>query len=88
MIVKIDKSFQKDISRITDAKVKLAIAEIIEAIEKSENLSSINLKKLTGYKDLYRIRHGNYRIGLRFTDEQELIFIRVLHRKEIYQRWP
>ena len=89
MIVKIDKSFQKDISRITDAKVKLAIAEIIEAIEKSENLSSIiNLKKLTGYKDLYRIKLGNYRIGLRFTNEQELLFIRILHRKEIYQRWP
>ncbi|MFB9841367.1 type II toxin-antitoxin system RelE family toxin [Mucilaginibacter ginsenosidivorans] len=89
MIVKIDKSFQKDVSKINDVKIKTAIVETINLIQESEILSSINnLKKLSGYKDLYRIRSGNYRIGLRFTSEQELIFIRFLHRKEVYQRWP
>lgn len=89
MIVKIDKSFQKDVSKINDVKIKTAIVETINLIQESETLSSINnLKKLSGYKDLYRIRLGNYRIGLRFTSEQELIFIRFLHRKEVYQRWP
>lgn len=89
MIVKIDKSFQKDVGRINDAKTKLAIVEVINHIQLAENLSSItNIRKLSGHKDMYRIRLGNYRIGLRFTEEQELIFIRFLHRKEIYQRWP
>lgn len=89
MIVRIDKSFQKDVDKITDAKTKNSIVEIVTLIQKADDLSSIrNLKKLTGHKDLYRIRIGNYRIGLRFTDEQELILIRFLHRKEIYQRWP
>lgn len=89
MIVKIDKSFQKDVSRINDAKIKTAIAKSIEQVKNSGNLSSIaNLRKLTGYKDLYRLRLGNYRIGLRYTEEQELVFIRFLHRKEIYQQWP
>ncbi len=89
MIVRIDKSFQKDVSKINDAKIKQAIVETVQLIQETENLSLVNnLKKLTGYKDLYRIRLGNYRIGLRHTEDQELIFIRFLHRKEIYQRWP
>lgn len=89
MIVKIDKSFQKDIGKINDPKVRQSIIEIITSVQEAENLSLItNLKKLTGYKDLYRIRLGNYRIGLRLTDDREFIFIRFLHRKEIYNRWP
>jgi mRNA interferase RelE/StbE len=89
MIVKIDKSFQKDVNKINDQKIKTSIAEIIQLIREAENLSAINnLKKLTGFKDMYRIRLGNYRIGLRFSDSNELILVRFLHRKEIYQKWP
>ena len=89
MIVKIDKSFQKDVSKIHDVKLKSAIYEIIKQIQETDNISEIsNLKKLKGHKDLYRIRLGNYRLGLEYTEEQELIFIRFLHRKEIYQKWP
>ena len=89
MIVRIDKSFQKDLAKINDLKLKEAIFDIITSAKESTNLTSINnLKKLTGYKDMYRIRLGNYRIGLRFSDEHELIFIRLLHRKEIYNKWP
>ena len=50
MIVKIDKSFQKDVSKINDAKVTTAIVEAINSIQEAEGLPSIkNLKKLTGY---------------------------------------
>ena len=89
MIVRIDKTFHKDVGKITDAKVKEAIAEIIKALLSTDELSEVNnLKKLVGYKNLYRIRLGNYRIGLEQTPEQELILIRFLHRKDIYQKWP
>jgi mRNA interferase RelE/StbE len=89
MIVKIDKSFQKDVSKIHDVKLKSEIYEIIKQIQETDNISEIsNLKKLKGHKDLYRIRLGNYRLGLEYTEEHELIFIRFLHRKEIYQKWP
>jgi mRNA interferase RelE/StbE len=89
MIVRIDKSFQKDTDKINDHKVKLLIVNTIKHLRLTDGLSSINnLKKLTGYKDLYRIRLSNYRIGLRFTEDNELILIRFLHRKDIYQKWP
>ena len=89
MIVRVDKSFQKDISKINDAKIKRSISETIESIQQAENLFLItNLKKLTGYKDFYRIKLGNYRIGLEYTKDHEVILIRFLDRKEIYRKWP
>jgi hypothetical protein len=53
MIVRIDKSFQKDVGKINDAKIKNAIIETINDIQIAENISSItNLKKLAGYKNM------------------------------------
>jgi len=89
MIVRIDKSFQKDTSKINDAKTKAAIVEVINNIQGAADISSINkLKKIVGYKSMYRIRLGDFRIGLEYTESNEIILIRFLHRKEIYKRWP
>jgi len=89
MIVRVDKSFQKDVSKINDGKIKLALSEIIESVRQSDNLFAItNLKKLTGFKDCYRIKLGNYRIGLEYTKDREVVLIRFLDRKEIYRKWP
>jgi hypothetical protein len=41
MIVQIDKSFQKDISKINDPKIQLSIAEAIKDVQQAENLSLI-----------------------------------------------
>ena len=82
MIVKTDKSFQKDVGKVNDTKLKHTLSEVIENIQNAENLSSIaNLKKLTGFKDCYRI-------GLQYTKDNEIILTRFLDRKEIYRRWP
>jgi len=89
MIVRIDKSFEKDTSKINDAKTKAAIVEVIDNIQAAADISSINkLKKIVGYKNMYRIRLGDFRIGLEYTESNEIILIRFLHRKEIYKRWP
>jgi mRNA-degrading endonuclease RelE of RelBE toxin-antitoxin system len=72
MIVRIDKSFQKDVSKINDAKTKDAIVEIITDIQSAENIAAINkLKKLVGYKNMYRIRLGDFRIGLEHAADNE-----------------
>ncbi|MDP3913923.1 MAG: hypothetical protein Q8R96_09315 [Bacteroidota bacterium] len=46
-----------------------------------------NLKKLTGYKNAYRIKIGNYRIGV-FIENNIVEFARVIHRKDIYRVFP
>ena len=50
MIVRTDKSFVKDVGKVNDAKLKQNLAEVIESIQKAENLSSI-----TNIKKTYRI---------------------------------
>ncbi|MEB3309784.1 MAG: type II toxin-antitoxin system RelE/ParE family toxin [Snowella sp.] len=53
-----------------------------------QNFSEINnLKKLKGEYDAYRVRIGDYRIGL-FFEENVITFARVLHRREFYRYFP
>lgn len=58
------KAFLKSIRQIQDEKLKDAIADIIQEVETAERITDIgNTKKLKGYKQFYRIRTGDYRIG-------------------------
>jgi len=81
-------SFLKDIKRVKDKSVKQRLKEIIDAAEKAEQLQKISdIKKLKGSDSFYRIRIGDYRIGLLVT-EDTVIFVRFLHRREIYRYFP
>ena len=80
--------FLKDIDKLPDAAVKSAVADVIEAVEKASNLAGIaDLKKLKGYKTAYRIRVGDFRIGV-FISNGEVEFARVVNRKDIYKLFP
>ena len=88
MIVTFRKSFEKDLSKLRDANLLQKIQAVIEEAEAAINLLDINnLKKLKADGNYYRIRVGNYRIGL-VLDETEIVFVRVLHRKEMYRYFP
>lgn len=88
MIVRIDRSFEKDTDKIRDRVIRIKIANCISSIIKADSTQSIkNLKKLTGYKDIYRIRIGDYRLGLIIKDDV-IVFVRCLHRKDIYKFFP
>jgi len=88
MVVRIDKSFQKDLTALRNKNLNKKVAACIEEAINAKQLSEINgIKKLIGFEIYYRIRIGNYRIGLEIQ-ENEVIFIRILHRKEIYRFFP
>jgi len=88
MIVRIDKSFEKDTDKIKDKNLLYNISELIESIIKANNIKSIkNLKKLKGSHEFYRIRIDHYRIGLEIKSKT-FILIRFLHRKDIYKYFP
>jgi mRNA interferase RelE/StbE len=88
MIVQIDKSFVKDAGRIKDLRLLNRIGNCINQVIDTDSLDRINsIKKLKGETCYYRIRIGDYRIGVR-VDRDSVIFIRVLHRKEIYKYFP
>jgi mRNA interferase RelE/StbE len=83
------KSFSKDLKKHRKEENLLSrIREIILEIEAAETLSSIkNIKRLKADGPYYRIRTGNYRLGL-IIEAETVIFVRVLHRKEIYRYFP
>ena len=82
------KSFEKDLGKLRDETLLAKIKAEIEWVENAETLQDVsNLKKLKGEDNHYRIRIGDYRIGLT-ADEDTITFVRVLHRKEIYRYFP
>jgi mRNA interferase RelE/StbE len=82
------KQFNKDLLRITDKNLAIRIEEAIIEVKKAASLTQINnLKKLSGYKNSYRIRVGDYRIGL-YLNKNTLEFARFLNRREIYRYFP
>lgn len=88
MKVLIDKSFEKDTNEISDKRLLKSITDCIIEVQKLTKLSDItNCKKLKGSKNAYRIRIGNYRIGLIF-ENHSVQFIRCLHRSKIYDSFP
>ncbi len=46
------------------------------------------MKKMEGHKKFYRIRIGDYRIGIELEEDTTLRFIIIADRKEIYKKFP
>ncbi len=89
MIVEFDKSFEKSIDKIKDKKILHRIENAIINAEDSMSIDKIsNVKKLVGSSHYYRIKVGDYRMGFEQMNENTIRFIIVLHRKEIYRRFP
>lgn len=83
-----NKKFLKDLASLS-SRQRIKVEKLVfEEIPAFKLLSEIyNLKKLQGYQLYYRIKVGDYRIGLKF-ENQLLTFERVLHRKDIYNLFP
>jgi mRNA interferase RelE/StbE len=76
--------FNKDIAAVNQPKTIVAIEAAINYVKNASSLIEIkNLKKLKGYKSYYRIRIGDYRIGI-YISNDIIEFSRFLHRKDIY----
>ena len=88
MRVEFLERFSRDIDKIPVISVKRSLARLILQIEAAESISNIpQVKKLTGFKSAYRIRLGDYRIGI-FVEGDLAQFARIVHRKDIYKVFP
>jgi len=79
----IKPSARKELERLTDA----LIARIFPKIESlAANLRPSGSKKLRGYKDLWRIRAGDYRVVYIIDDGRKTVSVtRIAHRREVYE---
>jgi mRNA interferase RelE/StbE len=88
MKVEFLKKFSKDLDSVNSKAVKQSLIRVIELLENAQTLEEIpNLKKLKGHKSAYRIRIGDYRLGL-FFENSKILLARFLHRKDIYKIFP
>lgn len=88
MKVEFKKSFLKDLKKLKNRSLQNSIYNCIIQVESSESISNIkNIKKLAGFEFHYRIRVGDYRIGLKLKNEI-VHFVVFEHRKDIYKTFP
>jgi mRNA interferase RelE/StbE len=88
MKVLFEASFARDLKRIRDKQLKQRIQEAIDEVKEAAEPGEVrSLRKLQGHQTFYRIRLGDYRIGLEIVDA-EVVFVRALHRKDIYRYFP
>jgi len=89
MILKYESSFNKDLKKLKDEKLKKEISELIIELKNNPSFNEIkNIKKMVGYSVYFRIKLGNYRIGLKLEDKSTIVLIRIRHRKDIYKGFP
>jgi mRNA-degrading endonuclease RelE of RelBE toxin-antitoxin system len=51
-------------------------------------LKSPTSKNYLGFQIISELRLGNYRIGIELLDKKVIRFIIVIHRKDIYKKFP
>lgn len=81
-------AFSKDIDKLTNRNISKKLIKVLSELKNANHIHDINnLEKLKGYKNSYRIRINEYRMGM-FITGNTIELARFLHRKEIYRKFP
>lgn len=87
--VEYTKTFLKDLADLPTAIQERVEPIVFQQLESEHPFNLGYLEKMKGYADKYKIRVGDYRIGITLVKEtQTLICQRIAHRKDIYRVFP
>ncbi|MBI2949318.1 MAG: type II toxin-antitoxin system RelE/ParE family toxin [Verrucomicrobia bacterium] len=85
MTVAFKASFNHDLEAITDARL---LRRVESVMDEADSLAGFpQLKRLRGCSASYRVRIGDFRLGLHVIGEC-VTCVRFLHRREIYRYFP
>lgn len=88
MIVRVKKRFLKQLAALpSDTRVRVE-KFVFEELPSIRSLGeSGRIEQMRGYRGCYKVRFGNFRLGLTFEDN--IVIVRtVMDRKEIYRFFP
>src|SRR5574344_1110354 len=89
MNVEYSKDFEKSVKKLS-GKMVGSIRKVITEVKNAENIKEItDCKKLVGYRNVYRIRIGDYRAFFTFHIEivnDTVIFRYIVSRGEAYAK--
>lgn len=89
MKLRFTKQFEKQLDKIQDKRIRNQIARVLQEVKDTPQLSGIaSVKKLKGFSNAYRIRSGNYRIGLLFEPDGSVTVAHVDVRGAFYNKFP
>ncbi len=87
MEIIITKTFTKQYLRCP-GNVQASVRTLITALENAKSLNEINdCQKLSGFKNYFRIRIGQYRVGVK-QEKPKVFLMCVLERSQIYKVFP
>ena len=76
-------SARRELENLSDS----LIARLVPKIEGlAANPRQSGCRKLRGYKDLWRIRVGDYRVVYIINDDRKMVTVtRIAHRRDVYE---
>ena len=81
--IEIKRSAQKELDALDDAVFNRIDKKILAL---AGDPRPTGCKKLKGYKDLWRIRIGDWRVVYIIDDEAKVVSVtRIAHRREVYE---
>lgn len=87
--VEFTKRFLKELSELPKEVKERAEKIVFEELPSESPLSLGYIEQMKGYPGKYKIRLGDYRIGLSIEKQNNLIICqRITHRKDIYREFP
>jgi mRNA interferase RelE/StbE len=82
------RNFQKAFRKL-DATTKRRILIVINEVKAAQTLQHVSsVKPMTNSTNYYRIREGNYRVGIYLTVDGVVEFLDVGSRGDFYNRFP
>jgi mRNA interferase RelE/StbE len=88
MRVKYNKKFLKELSKLPNKYAKNIEDFVFDELPNYENIELIGkVEKMRGYQGYYKVRFGNYRVGIKKIGN-EIIIATVQKRGAIYKFFP
>lgn len=83
--IEIRKSAAKEFQQVTGKKDRQRLVERIRSL--SDNPRPVGAEKLSGTRDKYRIRQGNFRILYEIEDDVPTVYaVKIGDRKDVYRK--
>ena len=88
MKISFTDSFEKDLRKLSENSLRAAVRQAVSRVEAAQQPGEIaGLKKLKVGMTYYRLRIGDFRLGM-VIKGNDVKFVRILQRSEIYRYFP
>jgi mRNA-degrading endonuclease RelE of RelBE toxin-antitoxin system len=85
---RLNRQVEKDLKKISDKNLLIQFKKLLQELKRVPSIHELTgIKKMKGERNYYRYRVGDYRVGFKIEDNEVLI-LKVAHRKEIYRNFP